>query len=71
MKPMNFVRKCGAKLAVVATGIAAGVANAALDVSSVVTEISDGKAAAVSLGMAALGVIATIGVIVWMRRPVR
>ncbi len=71
MKPMNVVRKYGAKLAVVATGIAAGVANAALDVTAVTAEIAEGKAAAVSLGMAALGVIATIGVMVWMRRPVR
>jgi len=73
MKPMNAFRKYGAKLSVAAIGIATGVANAAdaLDVSSVVAEISAGKAAAVALGMAALGVIATIGVMVWMRRPVR
>ncbi len=71
MKPMNEFRKYGAKLSVAAIGIAAGVANAALDVTAVTAEIAEGKSAAVALGMAALGVIATIGVMVWMRRPVR
>lgn len=71
MKPMNVARKFGAKAAVVLTGLAVGVANAALDVSATSTEISGGKAAATELGLAALGVIGLIGLLVWLRRPVR
>lgn len=51
-----------------AAALAAGGANAAIDVSSVTTSIADGSGAVTTVGVAVLGVMVLIAVYKWIRR---
>lgn len=86
MKPFRAMQKYGRKIALKcktaekkialvvvggATVVASQVAGAVIDVTSVTATLTDGTAAVTTIGTAALGVFALIGIFVWLRRPVR
>ncbi|ADQ27589.1 hypothetical protein HI806_10370 [Ralstonia solanacearum] len=63
------------RLAVVAAGVggavAAGAANAAIDLTAVTTAIGDAGTAVGTIGSAVLVVIVGIAVYMWVRRPIK
>ncbi|CAH0447806.1 hypothetical protein LMG10661_03879 [Ralstonia syzygii subsp. syzygii] len=63
------------RLAIVAAGVggvvAAGAANAAIDVSAVTTAMGDAGTAVATIGSAVLLVVVGIAVYTWVRRPIK
>lgn len=51
--------------------IAAGSSQAAIDISSVTTGVSDATAAITTIGVAILGVVVLIAAYMWVRKPIK